>query len=223
LESNHEERIQRTIRLLLVRHGITAWNSDGRMQGHTDVPLSSQGVRQAELLACRLAGEHIDAVYSSDLLRAARTAELIASRHGLTVCFTTALREYGLGAWEGKTDIEIIECGDEELLSAYRRDPVSHRPRDGESLEAIWNRILGVRDEILASRSAGTVVLVGHGGSMKVILADALGCRGPALPRIWLDNASLSVVEYYGSRVVVRGINDTNHLKGEEKKTRISV
>ena len=205
--------VKRPTRLYLVRHGITTWNSAGRMQGHTDVPLSEEGVRQADLLAKRFAVEKIDAVYSSDLSRARKTAEAIAAAHRLSVIATPHLREYGLGAWEGKTEAEIIEFGDEELLNAYRLNPMKHRPREGESLESIWQRILGVRDEILSSRPEETVVVVGHGGSLKVILADALASYHGGLRRIWLDNASLSIVGYLGERVTVRLMNDTGHLR----------
>jgi broad specificity phosphatase PhoE len=182
------------------------------MQGHTDVPLSDEGVRQAELLAARLADEKIEAVYSSDLQRAQVTAGLVAARHGLNVIASPALREYGLGTWEGKTEAEIIESGDAELLRAYRIDPVQNRPREGEALETIWARILGVRDEIVAGLSWGSAVVVGHGGSLKVILAEALGVQHEGLRRIWLDNASLSVVEYHVERTIVRVMNDTGHL-----------
>ena len=208
------ERVNTTeLRIILVRHGITEWNVAGRMQGQTDVPLSLEGLRQAEIVAQRLARESIAAVYSSDLSRALVTAEAIAVHHRHSVIASPLLREYGLGDWEGMTEAEIIQSGDEELLRNYRGDPVRHRPRSGESLDAIWNRILAVRDEIRSVHVGCTAVVVGHGGSLKVFIADALGTGYEGVRRFTLDNASLSVIEYHGERAFLRSVNDTGHLR----------
>src|SRR6185503_21212634 len=99
------------LRLYLVRHGVTAWNVEERLQGHTDISLTDEGLRQAERIADRLSALSIEAVWSSDLVRASATAEAIARRHGLQVQTTCLLRESGLGAWEGLTEKEIIDRG----------------------------------------------------------------------------------------------------------------
>src|ERR1051326_3352209 len=88
-------------RLFVVRHGVTAWNAEGRWQGHTDVSLTDEGIAQAHGVARRLAKERVDAVWSSDLSRARMTAEIIAEHHRLPVATTPALREQRLGDWEG--------------------------------------------------------------------------------------------------------------------------
>src|SRR5438445_11535878 len=85
------------LRLYLVRHGTTSWNREGRLQGHTDISLAEEGIRQAERIADRLASLTVDAVWSSDLSRASGTADAIAQRHGLDVRTTCLLRESGLG------------------------------------------------------------------------------------------------------------------------------
>jgi broad specificity phosphatase PhoE len=87
--------------LLLVRHGETDWNAEGRLQGHTDMPLNDLGRRQARALADELAGDGIEAVYSSDLARASETAEIVAERLGLPVGLDPDLREKDWGTWEG--------------------------------------------------------------------------------------------------------------------------
>src|SRR5438876_10058993 len=112
-------------RIYLVRHGETVWNRDGRMQGHTDVSLSPVGEEQARRLAERLAGEKIDAVWSSDLCRASLTAEMLAAPHALTVRISPLLRESMLGNWEGKTEAEICAGGEGEQWLAYRRDAIA--------------------------------------------------------------------------------------------------
>src|SRR3954452_24611267 len=92
--------------LLLVRHGETDWNAEGRLQGHTDRPLNEYGRRQAKELAARLAGGHVDAIYASDLSRARETAEIVGERLGLTVVIDPDLRETNWGTWEGLTGDE---------------------------------------------------------------------------------------------------------------------
>src|SRR6185437_6606991 len=89
--------------LLLVRHGETDWNAERRYQGHADVPLNDRGVEQARELAEQLAGERIDAIYSSDLSRAHATAEIVGERLGVPVVTDPDLREIDVGAVEGLT------------------------------------------------------------------------------------------------------------------------
>ena len=91
------------LRLILVRHGETEWNAQRRYQGHSDVPLSALGRRQAARAAERLAALKIDAVYTSDLGRALETAEIIAEQRGLEVCAEPRLRELNFGVFEGLT------------------------------------------------------------------------------------------------------------------------
>src|SRR6185369_6866034 len=95
--------------ILLARHGETDWNVERRVQGHSDTPLNDRGRQQACALAEELAGESIDAVYSSDLLRAHETARIVAEQRGLGVTSIRDLRERHFGTWEGLTDEEIFE------------------------------------------------------------------------------------------------------------------
>src|SRR5579871_641611 len=116
------------LRLYIVRHGETEWNRDGRVQGHTDVPLSGEGIEQARRVAERLSREPISAVWSSDLARALDTARAIAAPHDLEVHSTPLLRETMLGEWEGLTEPEIVARGDSARFQAWRRDPAVNRP-----------------------------------------------------------------------------------------------
>src|SRR6266545_5850147 len=95
--------------ILLVRHGETDWNAERRVQGHSDTPLNETGRAQAVALADALEGKEIDAVYSSDLLRAHETARIVAKRRGLEVTAIRDLRERNFGTWEGLTDEEIFD------------------------------------------------------------------------------------------------------------------
>lgn len=183
------------------------------MQGHTDVPLSAEGVAQARRLAARLATEPIVAVWSSDLARARHTGELIAERHGLTVHTTPLLRETMLGEWEGLTEPEIIARGDADLWTAWRHQPSLHRPPGSEPLEEAWARVIAAREELRRAHPEGTVVVAGHGGSLRALLCEPLAAPLTRLNVFSLENASLSLVEYTEHRVWVRFVNDTGHLR----------
>jgi 2,3-bisphosphoglycerate-dependent phosphoglycerate mutase len=151
--------------LLLIRHGETDWNADGRLQGHTDRPLSDHGRRQARKLAEELSGEEIEAVYSSDLARARETAEIVGDRLGLPVELDPELREKDWGNWEG--------------LTAVERDRVEFA---GESTEAHQQRMLRALERI-SERHPGDarVLVVTHGGSMRRVQAAAMGLALPVV------------------------------------------
>ena len=85
------------MKIFTVRHGQTHWNTEGRIQGHMDIPLDEAGLAQAEKLGIRLAGKKVDIVYSSDLARAAKTAEIINRHHNAEFVTTSALREASFG------------------------------------------------------------------------------------------------------------------------------
>ena len=200
-------------RLYLVRHGVTLWNAEGRLQGQTDTDLAPEGIEQAQKLAARLSREPIEAVWSSDLRRARETAERIARPHELPVVVAKELREASFGLWEGLTEPEIIDRGDEEKWNDYRADSVTHRPPEGENLDDICGRMLGVVEQIRRANPAGAVVVVGHGGSLRAILCDALGSPIAAWRRLTLSNACLNLIEYTERGPIVRFLNDTCHLR----------
>jgi broad specificity phosphatase PhoE len=150
--------------LLLVRHGETDWNAEGRLQGHTDRPLNDHGRRLAKTLAGRLAGEDIAAVYSSDLARARETAEIVADELGLPVVTDPELRERNWGNWEGLTGPE--------------RDEVEYV---GEAKDAHGKRVLRAVRRIAELHPGERIVVVTHGGSMRRIQAAAYGMALPVV------------------------------------------
>lgn len=210
------------LRLYIVRHGVTAWNREMRMQGHTDVPLAAEGRRQAQQIGARLAAvpHPPQAVWSSDLLRARETAGAIAAALDLPVTTTPLLRETMLGDWEGLTRIEIEARGDAELLAKYLRDSHLHRPPNSEALEAVWERLHQAAEAIRVAHPVGQVAVVGHGGSLRALLCEALEAPAAAMRRLHLDNASLSIIEellppQQGVKRVML-INDTSHLTADD-------
>jgi broad specificity phosphatase PhoE len=149
---------------LLVRHGETDWNAEGRLQGHTDRPLTPYGREQAKRLAERLDGDTIAAVYASDLSRARETAEIVGERLGLTVVIDPDLREKNWGTWEGLTGSE--------------RDRIEFV---GETTEAHADRILRAVRRIAERHPGERVLVVTHGGSVRRIQAAVYGMALPVL------------------------------------------
>ena len=151
--------------LLLVRHGETDWNADGRLQGQTDRPLSDFGRRQARQLAEELADEEFQAIYASDLSRARETAEIVGERVGVPVVLDPELREKNWGTWEG--------------LTAVERDRVDFV---GETTEEHQERILRALQRISERHPGdGRLLVVTHGGSMRRVQTAALGWALPVV------------------------------------------
>jgi broad specificity phosphatase PhoE len=152
-------------RLLLVRHGESTWNADGRWQGQADPPLSQLGEEQAAEAATRV--DPVDAVWASDLVRARRTAEIVAGGLGakgdpVAVRLDSRLRERDAGEWQGKTRAEIAEHWPGYLESG-------RRPLGYESDDALLERVLSAIDEIGAAHCGSSVLLVVHGGIVRTL------------------------------------------------------
>lgn len=201
-------------RLALVRHGETAWNAQARYQGRADLPLSDAGQRQAVMLARRLAREEIHAVYASDLQRAWETAVTIAAPHGLPVRAETRLREMDFGDWEGLTYEEVQERYP-QALAAWEADPLNVAPPGGETLVQVVARVQSLLDDIVRVHPDQTVLLVGHGGPLRVLLCVAMGLDPRVHWQFRLGIASLSELCLYDGGAMLTGLNDTHHLEVE--------
>jgi broad specificity phosphatase PhoE len=158
-------------RLILTRHGETDWNAEGRWQGHSDTPLNERGREQAAELAAQL--DSVDVVYASDLARARETAEIAAGRLGVDLHLDARLRERSFGAWEGLTSAEI----EERFADAHRRwkSGEGFGADDAEPFDAFAARIHAFLDDVLARHPTDEVLVVAHGGSIRVIHALAMG------------------------------------------------
>lgn len=161
-------------RLLLLRHGQSTWNAEGRWQGWADPPLSPLGEAQALAAADRLAGTGLRYAVSSDLQRARRTAVLIAERLGLELLgIEPDLRERDIGDWSGLTTVEI-EQGWPGWLAAWRAGELDSPP-NGETREQIAARVMGVLERLAGFEVGGDVLVVTHGGVIHLV-QDHLGC-----------------------------------------------
>jgi len=158
--------------VLLVRHGETDWNRDGRWQGGSDTSLNDVGREQARALAHQLDGD-IAAVYSSDLARARETAEIVAVELGLQVRVDTRLRERGFGSWEGLTTTEI----EQRFADSHRRWLAGEGAGadNAETFEDFSARVSDFLADVLRLHPDEEVLVISHGGSIRVIHALAIG------------------------------------------------
>lgn len=199
-------------RVIFVRHGETLWNHSKRYQGHSDIPLNEKGLQQAKMVAQRLKNESIRAVYSSDLTRAVQTAEAIAEPHSLQTVALPELREVNFGLWEGLRYEEIMAAWPEVLSAIYSR-PGTDRIPGGESFYEVQERTARGLKKCIAGHSEETIVIVSHGGTMRVLLCDALGLPIEKMWSLRQDSTGINIIEYFTDMTVVSLVNDTCHIK----------
>ncbi|WP_425060756.1 Phosphoserine phosphatase 1 [Sporomusa carbonis] len=198
-------------RLILVRHGETLWNLERKYQGHSDIALTDKGLRQAKLVAERLNGEKVDAVYASDLSRALKTAECIAARHNLTVNVVPELREIKFGEWEGLNYEQITERWP-GLLGKLWSTPDEIQIPGGETFHQLKERAYTAIKKIVDTHPGQTVVVVAHGGTIGTILCAMLDIHLNHVWSIRQDNTAVNIIDYYDGRPVINLINCVRHL-----------
>jgi broad specificity phosphatase PhoE len=179
--------------ILIARHGESDWNRERRWQGQADRPLNERGREQARALAERLAHVELDAVYSSDLRRARDTAAVVAARQGLDVQVMPELREVDVGSWSGLTRAEA----EERFPEGFRRWRSGFPGwEDGETYEAMTDRVVAAVERIGHDHEGGRVLVVSHGGPIRALHAAALGLDVHAYRRLRPvePNARLSAV-----------------------------
>lgn len=202
----------RTSRICIIRHGETAWNAEGRVQGQTDVPLSAVGEAQACAVRDALAGEPFVALYSSDLARVRQTAAPAAARLGLPVRLEPALRERHYGKFETLTYAEARERLPEDYARFKAKDP-DYDFGSGERLRDFYARAIACVAGI-AARHAGEAVLVfTHGGVLEMVHRHAHGTSLAAPRDFEVPNAALNWVEIGRETWRVRAWAQVAHLE----------
>ncbi|MFY9265907.1 MAG: histidine phosphatase family protein [Solirubrobacterales bacterium] len=200
------------MRLLLVRHGESEWNADGRLQGQADPPLSALGRAQVAHMAARLVDDEIDAIVASDLQRAIDTAAALADVVRMPVTPRRDLREVDLGSWTGVSR-EEIEAADPEAWRRWRIEGIEGWD-GGERYSEAMDRVGGAITELAAAWDGKTVVAVTHGGCIRLATCHLLGMPAEDLGRIMsIGNSSITefLVEPDGGGRIVR-LNDIAHL-----------
>ena len=206
------------MRLILVRHGVTDWNREGRWQGRLDPPLSESGRHEATLVATRIVGDHDltpARILASTLSRATETAAAIGGACDISVEPEPRLVEIGAGEWEGRTHAEL-EATDAERYLAWRTTP-GYGPPGGEPLTDAAARVKALLSAVEAS-PLWPVVLVSHGGILRYVARELLDLDAERAEALDIDNASVSAaVRVDGGSWRLERWNDTLHLLGRER------
>jgi probable phosphoglycerate mutase len=200
----------------IVRHGQTNWNILGKTQGHGNSDLTESGESQARELADSMINYPIDHIYSSDLGRAVQTAQIIGKKINIEVEETKNLREMGFGVWEGLLIDEIKKCH-AKTYDIWRNEPHLVNIEQGENLHIIKERIDKFIKEINDKYDNRHILLVSHSVTVRVLLLSFLNSGMENIYRIKQDNTALNIVEYRDYGPVIIKMNDTTHLKNNEK------
>jgi len=189
------------LNVYLLRHGETQYNADGnRYCGKTDIALTEKGIRQANAVCKQLAGVKFDAVYSSPLTRARRTAEIASG--GQQVITDERLIEASFGRWEGKTKEEFIP-EDPQLWDDWMNDPANTRAGgEGETAQEIVDRADDFYRWALQKHKDQTILVVGHNGLNRFYLAYKLGMPLSNYRRIVQENSSVTFFQLDDDAVI---------------------
>ncbi|HWA36966.1 MAG TPA: histidine phosphatase family protein [Burkholderiales bacterium] len=199
------------MKLCMVRHGETAWNAEGRVQGQLDVPLSDTGHAQARAVAQALAGESFDVLYSSDLVRVQQTARPLASLLGKSPILDARLRERHYGIFQGMTYAQAREELSEDFLRFRNKDP-DYDFQTGESLRAFSARVLQFMQDLLEKEKGRSVLVFTHGGVLEILYRHATS-RGLSTPRDFeIPNAALNRFEHGAGAWQIHCWADVAHL-----------
>ena len=201
--------------IILARHGETEWNVAEIFRGRIDIELNQTGIKQAELLAEYLSSLKLDAIYSSPLKRALKTAEIIASYHKLDVEITPGLIDFDYGKWQGLPHQEVKDKY-KELYAEWIKNPHQVKIPAGESLDEVRKRAIGVIDNVIA-KYEGTVVLVSHRVVNKVLICALLGLDNSHFWNIRQDTCGITTFIYENERFILTKHNNTSYLKSLHK------
>lgn len=198
-------------RIILVRHGETTWNVEGRYQGQEDTPLSQRGLQQGQLLAVGLRNIPIDVCISSPLQRSFQTCQFCAELHKLPVIADDRLLEINHGSWEGVLAKDIAAQYPQEFAQWHSQPHLVQMP-GGENLEDVRRRARAAFDDYAATYPGKTVLVAAHDAVNKAIICDLLGLGMEHFWQIKQDNTCINVLEYNDGLWRVVLLNSTNHM-----------
>jgi len=196
--------------IILARHGETKWNVEEIFRGRIDIELNETGIKQAELLAEYLSHTKIDAIYSSPLKRALKTAEVIASHHKLDVEIAPGLIDFDYGKWQGLSHQEVKDKY-KELYAEWISHPDKIKIPTGERLNVVRKRALSVVGNVIV-KYKGTVVLVAHRVVNKVLICALLGLDNSHFWNIRQDTCGITTFTYENGRFILTEHNNTSFL-----------
>ena len=203
------------VEIILVRHGLTLWNVEGRIQGISDTELAPEGLRQAKLLAEKFPCNKVDAIYSSDLSRAKITAQFVADKFNLPVQPTIEFREVDFGEWEGKYFADL-EKFDADRLKIFYTSPDKLKLTRAETFQQAQSRAMNELEKIIATHENGgesRIVITAHGSINRLIICAILDIPIKNIWRINQFNTAVNIFRVDDGNFTVKLINCTAHLK----------
>lgn len=202
-------------KIMLARHGETEWNVAEVFRGRIDIELNETGMEQAELLAEYLSEVKINAIYASPLRRALKTAETIAGYHKLDVVIAPGLIDFDYGKWQGLAHQEVRN-NYKELYDEWMSSPHGVKMPEGECLDEVRERAMGVVDNITA-KYEGNVILVSHRVVNKVLICALLGLDNSHFWNIRQDTCGITTFSNENGRFILTEHNNTSFLKTDQK------
>ena len=177
--------------IYLVRHGLTDWNQAGRFQGHTDIPINDIGISQAKELEPLLRTISFDAVFTSDLIRARFTAELITNNR-YPLINDERIRELNCGQWEGQTIAQLTAAN--EPIQAYLLDAMNTHPTGGESIHELCGRVQSFFNDVTEQYQGKNILVVSHAGTVRTAISYLLTNTPTLYNRLIIENCTLNHV-----------------------------
>lgn len=201
------------VRIILIRHGETTWNIEGRYQGQEDTPLSTRGLEQGRLLAEGLKDVPLDICISSPLQRSYQTCKFCADLHNLPVATDARLTEINHGDWEGVLAPDIAKAYPVEFEQWHTAPHLVQMPgKGGECLEDVRRRVRVAFDEYAQKYEGKTVLVAAHDAVNKAIICDLLGLGMEHFWQIKQDNTCINVLEYNEGTWRLVLLNSVNHM-----------
>lgn len=200
------------MRLLLVRHGDTEFNSSHKFMGHSDIDLSPEGKQQIERLRDYLANDKFEAAYASDLLRTMTTTRILTEKRNLQTVPSQELREMNYGLCEGLTFSEINQNYPIVAEQCANFTTELEFP-EGETFQDFSKRVISFLDRLKVHKPTDTILVVSHNGPLKTLICHFLGIDQEHWWQIRIDTASLSIVDITPRGAMISRLNDISYLK----------
>ena len=197
----------------LLRHGQTAWNKDQRFRGRKDIPLSGHGKEEAKAVAAALENEGIEHIYASPLSRSVQTLEPLANRLGKKVELMESVIDMNFGDWEG-VSVADAEKQYPEMFNTWKKQPEKVTFPGGEALLEVQKRAMSGIVKLAKKYPDKKIAICSHRVVTKLVLLGLLGTGPEKFWVIFQNAACINRFSYNPPNAIIRGVNETHHLKG---------
>jgi len=199
-------------KILIIRHGETAWNRNNVFRGTYDIPLNENGKKQARLLAQSLEAVRIDAAYTSPLSRAKETADIVSRSHGISPVVHDGFIDMDYGEWTGKENSKVARLWPDDH-AAWTAMPHTAKPPGGTTLKAVFNNAFTAMEKLAVKHDGQTIAIVTHRVVNKVLVIGALSLGLERFSFILQENCCINEIERIQSGYIIHAINDVSHIK----------